>query len=298
MQDCLLSYQFGDSKICSPEGDSLSAVIGDTVLGTVLTMASTLPSIIVHMRLGTCSAEIEALVKVSSGWQGNRPGHVLVGTPACAKVLILSNRTLSPQSLALASDAHGWRDLAYAYMAIAEAISEQETDVSWIGDFMDVFSTYSMPVYGRWVLQRFVEAVERGSGDYLAAGLLTLQSLFQVCWFVLVSPMALQCWVPSSPSFIFHLLGSPQVEGLDLSHTFDEMDQDRFCQVLSPFVSTDVGPWVLQVMKAAFYQAGSPVNPCGVLAARSRYGCRLQLACWVTLTTPLFSPHPHAVQRR
>lgn len=66
MQDCLLSYQFGDSKICSPEGDSLSAVIGDTVLGTVLTMASTLPSIIVHMRLGTCSEEIEALVKVRS----------------------------------------------------------------------------------------------------------------------------------------------------------------------------------------------------------------------------------------
>ncbi|KAL6769541.1 hypothetical protein ACKKBG_A31400 [Auxenochlorella protothecoides x Auxenochlorella symbiontica] len=185
--ECVSSTHLCDSSICSPVGDTLSAVLGDTLLGLVLTIAATLPSLHVHIAAGTHTADISCFV----------------------------------ESLALACEAVGWPEVACAYMAVAQALQDPTSrDVSWAPALVRIVALRAFPAHGRWVLQRFVETVERGSEEYQAAGLLILRALFEV-------------------------------EELDLGSSFGEADQARFAGVLSPFICTSLGCWALHVMKAA-----------------------------------------------
>lgn len=52
-----------------------------------------------------------------------------------------------------------------------------------------------------------------------------------------------------------------QVPELDLSKTFGETDQARLTEVLAPFLSTDLGTRVLQVMTAAIEKHGTSIPP-------------------------------------
>lgn len=65
--ECVSSTHLCDSSICSPVGDTLSAVLGDTLLGLVLTIAATLPSLHVHIAAGTHTADISCFVEVCVG---------------------------------------------------------------------------------------------------------------------------------------------------------------------------------------------------------------------------------------
>lgn len=62
--ECVSSTHLCDSSICSPVGDTLSAVLGDTLLGLVLTIAATLPSLHVHIAAGTHTADLSCFVEV------------------------------------------------------------------------------------------------------------------------------------------------------------------------------------------------------------------------------------------
>ncbi|KAL6770479.1 hypothetical protein ACKKBF_B31400 [Auxenochlorella protothecoides x Auxenochlorella symbiontica] len=117
-------------------------------------------------------------------------------------------------------------------MAVAQALQDPTSrDVSWAPALVRIVALRAFPAHGRWVLQRFVETVERGSEEYQAAGLLILRALFEV-------------------------------EELDLGSSFGEADQARFAGVLSPFICTSLGCWALHVMKAAVNKGGDAGGAC------------------------------------
>lgn len=84
------------------------------------------------------------------------------------------------QRLALACEALDWKSLGCGLMAISQALEEGSQDVTWVADFVDVFCQAAVPKYSRWIIQRFLETVERGSPEYQLAGLLLLKSFFEV----------------------------------------------------------------------------------------------------------------------
>ena len=64
-------------------------------------------------------------------------------------------------------------------MAISQALGNGSQDVTWVPDLVDVFCQIAIPKYTRWIIQRFLETVERGTPEYQLAGLQLLKSVFE-----------------------------------------------------------------------------------------------------------------------
>lgn len=62
--DCISAGQLEDSSICCPMDDSLSSVIGDIKLGLVLTIASSLPTLLIKMSEGIWTEPLQLFTEV------------------------------------------------------------------------------------------------------------------------------------------------------------------------------------------------------------------------------------------
>ena len=83
------------------------------------------------------------------------------------------------QNLALACEALDWKTLGCGLMAISQALQNGSQDVTWVPDLVDIFCQVAIPKYTRWIIQRFLETVERGTPEYQLAGLQLLKSVFE-----------------------------------------------------------------------------------------------------------------------
>lgn len=74
--DCVSAGHLEDSSICCPPDDSLSSVTGDIRLGMVLTIASTLPTLIIKMNEGVWTEPLQAFTEVRF-WDLGRDGGII-----------------------------------------------------------------------------------------------------------------------------------------------------------------------------------------------------------------------------
>ncbi|PSC67904.1 furry homolog-like [Micractinium conductrix] len=173
----------------------IEAVLGDLRAGLAISLGAALPWLVVHL------SEV--------GPEGVIEDYLDSTARACAAL--------------------GWHDLCAALAALAGMAGAAEAPQQWLPPLCTALAAALFPTHGRLVLQRLLEAVERGAERYQAAAIAAMRALFEA-------------------------------PGLDLGPSGWPASDPRFTQALSAHLSGPLSGEVLAAFKAMLRFQGGPTD--------------------------------------